>query len=118
MYSEEIKREDKIKKVNNRTRYRFCSGVVVLRMWLNATRDLTEPCDWLKGFLKSRVTLGRIRKMTTPLQNRGLMNSKNETKMKLRTNTRLPIAWKLWQTNQTRHILVMLVNKVYNNSNN
>ena len=118
MYSEEIKREDKIKKVNNRARDRFCSGVVVLRMRPSATRDLTERSDWLKGLPKSRVTLDRIRKTTTPLQNRDPTNSKNETKMRLRTNTSLPMAWKLWQTNQTCHILVMLVNKVYNDSNN
>jgi hypothetical protein len=117
MYREEIKREDKIKKVNNRARLRFCSGVVVLRMRLSVIRNLTEPCDWLKGFRKSRATLSRIRKMTTPLQNRSLINS-NETKIKLRTNTSFPMAWKLWQTNQTRHILVFLVNKVYNDSNN
>ena len=94
MYSEEIKREDKIKKVNNRARDRFCSGVIVLRMWLNVTRDLTERSDWLKGLPRSRVTLGRIRKIIIPLQNRELKNFKNETKMKLYTNTSLPIAWK------------------------
>ena len=82
MYSKEIKREDKIKKVNNRARDRFCSGVVVLRIGLSATRDRTECFDWLKGLLKSRVTLGRIRKTTTPLQNRDPTNSKNETKMR------------------------------------
>ena len=55
MYSEEIKREDKIKKVNNCARDRFCSGVVVLRIWLRAARDFTEPFDWLKGLPKSRA---------------------------------------------------------------
>ena len=118
MYSEEIKREGKIKKVNNRARDRFCNGVVVLRIRLSATRDFTERFDWLKGSPKSRVTLGHIRKTTTPLQNQDPTNSKNQTKIRLRTNTSLPMAWKLWQTNQTRHILIMLVNKVYNNSNN
>ena len=82
MYSEEVKREDIIKKVNNRARDRFCSGVVVLRMGLSATRDRTECFDWLKGLPKSRVTLGRIRKITIPLQNRDPTNSKNETKMR------------------------------------
>ena len=95
MYSEEIKREDKIKKVNNRARDRFCSGIVVLRMRLSVTRDLTERSDWLKGLPRSRVTLSRIRKTTIPLQNRDLKNFKNEIKMKLRTNTSLPMAWKL-----------------------
>ena len=64
MYSEEIKREDKIKKVNNRARDRFCSGVIVLRMWLNVTRDLTDRSDWPKGLPRSRVMLGRICKIT------------------------------------------------------
>ena len=82
MYSKEIKREDKIKKVNNRARDRFCSSIIVLRMGLSATRDRTECFDWLKGLPKSRVTLGRIRKITTPLQNRDPTNSKNETKMR------------------------------------
>jgi hypothetical protein len=82
MYSEEVKREDIIKKVNNRARDRFCSGVVVLRMGLSATRDRTEYFDWLKGLPKSRVTLDRIRKTITLLQNRDPTNSKNETKMR------------------------------------
>ena len=67
MYSEEIKREDKIKKVNNRVRDRFCSGIVILRIRLSATRDFTERFDWLKGSPKSRVTLGHIRKTITLL---------------------------------------------------
>ena len=75
MYREEIKREDKIKKVNNRARLRFCRGVIVLRMRLSVIRNLTEPCDWLKGFRKSRAILSRIRKMTTPLQNQGSIYS-------------------------------------------
>jgi hypothetical protein len=95
IYNEEIKREDKIKKVNNRARDRFCNGVVILQMRLNVTRDLTEHSNWLKGLPRSRVTLSRIRKTTTPLQNRDLKNFKNETKMKLRINTSLPMAWKL-----------------------
>ena len=95
IYSEEIKRENKIKKVNNRTRDRFYSSVIVLRMRLSVTRNLIERSDWLKGLSRSRVTLSRIRKITTPLQNRDLKNFKNETKMKLRTNTSLPMAWKL-----------------------
>ena len=49
MYKEEIKREDKIKKVNNRARDRFCNSVVILRMRPSVIRDLTEPCNWLKG---------------------------------------------------------------------
>ena len=82
IYSKEVKREDIIKKVNNRARDRFCSGVVVLRMGLSATRDRTECFDWLKGLPKSRVTLDRIRKIIILLQNRDPTNSKNETKMR------------------------------------
>ncbi len=80
MYSEVVKGEDKINQVNNRARVSFCSGVVVLRIRLSATRDLTELCDWLKGLPKSRATLSRIRKTTTPLQNRGLTNSRTRQK--------------------------------------
>jgi hypothetical protein len=82
MYNEEVKREDIIKKVNNHAQDRFCNNVIVLRIGLSVTRDRTECFDWLKGLLKSRVTLGRIRKTITPLQNRDPINSKNETKMR------------------------------------
>jgi hypothetical protein len=33
------------------------------------------PYNWLRGSVKSRAALGRIRKTTTPLQNRGPMYS-------------------------------------------
>jgi hypothetical protein len=67
IYNEEIKREDKIKKVNNRARDRFCNGIIILRIRLNVTCDFTERFDWLKGSPKSRVTLGHIRKTITLL---------------------------------------------------
>ena len=70
MYNEEVKREDIIKKVNNRARDRFCSGVIILRMGLNVIRDCIECFDWLKGLLKSRVILDCICKIIILLQNR------------------------------------------------
>jgi hypothetical protein len=91
MYNKEIKREDKIKKVNNRTRDRFCNNVIVLRMRFNVTRNLIERSDWLKGLSRSRVTLSRICKIIILLQNRDLKNFKNEIKMKLYINTSLLI---------------------------
>ena len=68
--------------MNNRARDRFCSGVIILRIGLSITRNYTECFDWLKGLPKSRVILGRIRKIITLLQNRDPINSKNETKMR------------------------------------
>ena len=62
MYSEEVKREDIIKKVNNRARDRFCNSIIILRIWPSVTRDLTERSDWLKGLSRLRVILDRIRK--------------------------------------------------------
>ena len=45
IYSKEVKREDIIKKVNNRTRDRFCNSIIILRIGLSITRDYIECFD-------------------------------------------------------------------------
>jgi hypothetical protein len=67
IYNKEIKREDKIKKVNNRARDWFYNNIIILQMRLNVTRDLIKRFNWLKGLLRSRVTLSHIYKTITLL---------------------------------------------------
>ena len=43
IYSEEIKREDKIKKVNNRTWDRFYNSIIILRIQSSIIRDFSSP---------------------------------------------------------------------------
>ena len=59
--------------MNNRTRYRFCNDIVILRIRPSVARDFDKPFSQLQDSIRSRVALGRIRKTITLLQNRDSM---------------------------------------------